>query len=174
MGVLVKAIDFQTGEFLITESGAESEVLELEAIIDRIEVEVLQDLMGSALYTAFVADLDSEDPATPETQRFIDIFDAFFIDDVCRLRSEGMVSMLKMFIWFEYTRTLSAAVSPVGHIAPVFENTTPVSQGASGMEKTYNRGIRSYRAILDFIILDSATYPEFDGKGINKEFISFI
>jgi hypothetical protein len=70
MARFIQVSDFHNGEFLLS---TQSDTTELQAIIDRLEVEVLQDLMGREMYDAFIADLDTNVfPQAPQEQRFID------------------------------------------------------------------------------------------------------
>ena len=152
-------------------------MVDLEAVIDRLEEEVLQDLLGVPLYEAFLTDLDLDTgaiPKTPTEPRFLDIYDKFFETDPQYLRSEGMIKMLQMFIWFEFTKDLPVRNTPVGLVKSALENSKGVSSGAAGIEKTYNRGLRTYRSIQEKVILNQSTYSEYDNRSIYKEIISFV
>ena len=161
-----------TGEFRIS---LQDQNDDLEAVIDRLEVEVLQDLLGKELYDLFIADLDGGDiPEAPQTQRFIDIYNAIYEDETIIIRSEGMLAMLRIFIWFEWTKQTGMQNTPVGMIKNEFENGTNLSNVNAGIESTYNRAIKSYRAIVDYIIINSTTYPEYGSKGIIRQYISWL
>ena len=170
MARFVKTTDFETGEFLISQ---QDQTTNLEAVIDRIEEEVLQDLLGKELYDLFIADLVAGPiPQIPAAARFTDIYDKFFESDPNYFRSEGMIKMLQMFIWFEFIKDSGMQNTPVGIVTNAFENSTALSANQAGIEKTYNRGLRTYNAIAGKIVLDRTTYPEFDG--VFREAISFL
>lgn len=172
MGRFVSTGDFETGEFLISN---QSDTTKLKAIIDRLEVEVLQDLLGKTLYDLFIADLDDVPfPQVPQTQRFIDIYNAFYEDEDIIIRSEGFIKMLQMFIYFEYIRQSDKQSTPVGMVINDFENGISASAVMANLERQYNRAIRSYRAVVDYMLLDTATYPEYDGKGIIRDYLSWL
>lgn len=172
MGRFVSTGDFETGEFLISN---QSDTTKLQAIIDRLEVEVLQDLLGKTLYDLFIADLDDVPfPQVPQTQRFIDIYNAFYEDEDIIIRSEGFIKMLQMFIYFEYIRQSDKQSTPVGMVINDFENGISASAVMANLERQYNRAIRSYRAVVDYMLLDTATYPEYDGKGIIRDYLSWL
>lgn len=147
---------------------------ELPALIDQIEKDNLQELLGCELYTLFIADLTPETPETPQTQLYKDIFEAFCKDNVlCGIqRSFGIRDMLMglvYFAWHNYTYTQDTA-SGMRKIDA--ENSSVASPDGSGLYNKYNRGIKSYNAIQWFILDNPTIYPKFEG--IRKEFTSFI
>lgn len=172
MGRFVAVEDFLTGEFLISQ---QDQTDDLQAVIDRLEEEILQDLLGKEMYDLFIADLDTAPfPQVPQAARFTAIFEKFFQDDPFYLRSEGMIKMLQAMIWFEWTKGLGMENTPVGVIRNEFENSTNLSAVAANLEMDYNRGVRTFLSILDFIILDTTTYPEYSGRSKVRQFISFL
>ena len=66
-----------TGFYQIS-NGATAQNDNIEAYIASTEPKFLRDLLGNTLYELFVADLVAN---VPQTQRFIDIFDEFYIDN---------------------------------------------------------------------------------------------
>lgn len=173
MARFVAVTDFESGEFLIS---LQDQNANLEAVIDRLEEEVLQDLLGKELYDLFIADLDGSPtiPQAPLTARFLDIYNPIFETDPIFIRSEGFIKMLQMFIWFEYTKGLGKQNTPVGYVQNEFENGVNLSANAASVELEYNRGVKSFRAVLDFIVQNSTTYPEYNGRGKVKNYISWL
>ncbi len=172
MARFIQVSDFHNGEFLLS---TQSDTTELQAIIDRLEVEVLQDLMGREMYDAFIADLDTNVfPQAPQEQRFIDIYNPFYLDDTCRLRSEGIIKMLQMFIWFEAIKDQGQENTPVGIVTNQFENSTNRSNSMAGIGRTYNRAVNTFNDIAHYINLESSIYPEYNCKGIIKQVISLV
>lgn len=175
MARFIKPADFENGEFLISN---QADTEDLEALIDRVEVEALQDLLGKELYDLFIADIGSPTfpttPDVPDSPRFLAIYNLFYVDETVRLRSEGFIDMLKMFIWFEWTNKTRLQNTPVGIIANEFENGTNTAPSVAQLEVTYNRGIMTFHDIVQFILIDSVTYPEYDGKGKIRQYISSL
>lgn len=172
MSRFVAVTDFLQGEFLIS---LQDQTDDLQAVIDRLEEEILQDLLGKEMYDLFIADLDTGSfPNIPQAARFTAIFDKFFQDDPFYLRSEGMITMLQTMIWFEWIKQTGMEESPVGVVRNEFENGTNLSANAANLEMTHNRGIKTFLSILDFIILDRVTYPEYSGRSKVRQFISFL
>lgn len=168
MGLFVNDTDFNKGEIRIATSTATQ--VDLNIFIDTAEVEVLQELFGLDLYTLFIADLVA---GVPQTQRFIDVFDAFY-DDTDAVagwccgssRSEGIKKMLMRFIYFEFTREQHIQNTSTGPIKPDRNNAISATGPEIGLITKYNKGVGSYQAIARKMILDSTTYPEY--KGISK------
>jgi hypothetical protein len=168
MGLFVKDTDFNKGEIRIATSTATQ--VDLNIFIDTAEVEVLQELFGFELYELFVADLVD---GVPQTQRFIDVFDAFY-DDTDAVagwccgssRSEGIKKMLMRFIYFEFTREQHIQNTSTGPIKPDRNNAISATGPEIGLITKYNKGVGSYQAIARKMILDRTTYPEY--KGISK------
>lgn len=172
MSRFVTTEDFESGEFLISNK---SDTTHLQSIIDRVEVEALQDLLGKTLYDLFIADLNTTpSPQIPQDARFTAIYDPIYEDETIRIRSEGFIAMLKMLIWFEFVKTTWKENTPVGIVSNASENSKQLRPSQAGIEGTYNRGIKSFHAVLDYIIINSSTYPEYEGKGKARNFISWL
>lgn len=144
---------------------------DLQSYIDEYEELYLQDMLGCDLFNLFKADLDAQ--GQPQTQRFIDIYNSFCIDDDCgQRRSQGILVMVKKFIYWEYVREQLVKNTPSGNK----KNTTEASETAEYTEskvyKVYNEGINSYCNIQWYICDNLSTYPEF--KGIVKEKTSWL
>jgi hypothetical protein len=165
MGTFVNTTDFTNGEILISQSSATEQ--ELEPYIDTVELEILQELFGSTLYGLFMDDLVG---GVPQTQRFVDVFNAFYDDSdsvvgwCCGAsRSEGIKKMLMRFINFSFTRDQPHQNTPVGTVKNQSENSTNASAAAYGAVIKYNIAVESYQAIARKMILDTVTYPEYNG-----------
>lgn len=172
MARFVAVEDFVKGEFLISQ---QDQTDDLKAVIDRLEEEILQDLLGKELYDLFIANLNTGVfPNVPVASRFLDIFEKFFQDDPFYLRSEGMIIMLQAMIYFEWIRQTGMEETPVGVVHHEFENSTNLSAVAANLEMTHNRGVKTFLSILDFIILDQTSYPEYSGRSKVRQFISFL
>jgi len=109
----------------------------------------------------------------PQSARFLQIYNEFCIDDpnLCDSvwKSEGMIEMLKGFVYFHYIRDYQYLTTSVGtkvnnnevtRETNSFEMLAEVSQRFNSSQKTY-WSIRQY--IIDN---ENATYPEFNGRKI--------
>lgn len=154
--------DFQTGKFEL-HTGM-YDVQRLQAYIDKYESKYLVNLLGAELFNQFEADVILGG-GTPTEQRFIDIFEPFRKDISCDVViSEGMVEMLKGFIYFEYSKDLVNQVTPVGHVVPVGENSENPTTLYSMIYTRYNEGCKTYKSIQRFICDSMSDYSDFNGE----------
>lgn len=164
--------------------------VKLQEYLDEKEPEYLTDLLGCELYDLFVSDLDIDNK--PQTQRFIDIYNAICddLEGVCFIaidwyedylncycsnrqnRSKGIISMLKGFMYFEYVRDQQVVNSSVGPNKSVGVASELVNNSSTSINKNYNKSIVDYWNIQYFIKINPDIYPEFNG--ITKQSISVI
>jgi len=174
MGKFVTTDDFIDGQVRISQTNNSKK--QLNTVIDIQEVYVLEELMGSELYALFIADLDIDNQ--PQTQRFIDIFDAFYDDSNVSnyygcwcgkaYRSEGIPQMLQWFIYWEFAKDQPFQNTAVGTVRNVEENSDIVNGSKYGLPMQYNKGVKSYQAIARFMIDNSSDYPEYNGIAKNE------
>jgi len=150
------------------------DVVDLRSYIDTYEKYYLIDLLGKELYDLFIADLD---PITglPVTPRFIDIYNEIYLDENrCNevSISRGIPELLKDFVYFEYTREQQIKNTITGNVKSNNENSVKANNSSSRMMKLYNKGVDSFNVIAEYIVDNSATYPEY--KGIIKEYIGYF
>ena len=163
----------------------------VQSYIDKYELFYLQRLLGCELYEDFVADLNSDTPPRPQSQRFIDIFDplciesrcfggiyvpgyARFEDDDCRcydhdheeqLQSQGIPDMLKGLIYWHYVRDQPYQNTTTGTRV----NRNDVSREPSNAEKMgdlaerWNDGQSSFAAIREYIFQNLGDYNNYKG-----------
>jgi hypothetical protein len=133
----------------------------LQNYIDIYVPRYLKQLLGVDFYNQFVSDLLNDVPQSPN---FLDIFNpisedlgySFYTEygmqvSNSMILSDGMIEMLKGFIYFEYAKDLYNQMTPYGNVKPVSENSEIVSTGFSLMYTRYNEAINSYRAIQRYI-----------------------
>lgn len=165
MGLLILKSDF-TGKFAI----AQNDFSKLDLFIDKYEKEYLIDLLGSALYNLFEADLDSQTPKQPQSLIYQDIYNPFHYDEGdCIIRSEGMREMLKGFLYFEFVREQKYKNTDTGVFVHSNETTREVGFTELNIYGRYNESLRTYRAIQAFICKNNTDYPDYNGqiKGIS-------
>jgi len=152
-----------TGFYQIS-NGATAQDDKINVYIASNEPKFLRDLLGCTLYDLFVADLVAN---VPQTQRFIDIFDAFCVDDSIgsgvQRRSDGMVEMLKGFTYYNIVRDSDFSNTISGNIKSEFSNSTIVSVIQMGLDERYNVAMGTYNNIQWFICDNSDVYPEYNG-----------
>lgn len=170
--MFVVTTDF-TGFYAIS-NGTANQDDKIDAYIDSSEPKFLRDLLGCDLYDLFITDLDVNN--IPQTQRFIDIYDAFCVDDSIgsgvQRRSKGMVEMLKGFIYFNIVRDSDYFNTISGNVKNEFSNSTSVSTVQMGLTERYNVALGTYWSIQCFICDNASTYPEYNG--LNKDVLTWL
>ena len=141
----------------------------LQSYIDRYEKKYLVQLFGVNLYNDFVADLGGSIPNSPN---FVKVFYPFIeqLDMRTMVISEGILDMLKGFIYFEYAKDLFNQMTPFGNVAQNSENSTVVTSLNSMMYTRYNESVKTYRAIQAYMLFNS-TAPI--GQVVNFAFTSY-
>jgi hypothetical protein len=138
--------------------------VDFQLYINKLEQKYLTDLLGVALYDLFEADVVS---GSPVTQIYIDIFDAFAEDDGtgsgCQHRSNGMVEMLKGFIYFHFMRDLWTQSTMNGQIKNEFSNSTQARMSETNLDENYNEAVKTYQEIQWYIKENLDVYPTFNG-----------
>lgn len=140
----------------------------LDSYIEKYEKIYLQDLLGCELYDAFIADLNTDTPPAPLSQRFIDIYEERCINDVCGImyRSDGILDMLKGFIYYHYILDQKFKSTIIGTVVNEGSFSREIGAAKSTMEDRYNSAVDSYISIQLFILDNEDIYPEY--KGIKK------
>ena len=130
------------------------DVNKLTAYIERYEKRYLIELLGADYYHQFISDLDQY--FVPRSPNFRKIYFPFEIEqNLYRiLISEGMLDMLKGFIYFEYAKDLINQMTPFGNVMQQSENSKQVSTLYSMMYTRYNESVTTFSAIRDYIILN--------------------
>lgn len=186
---MLESTDF-TGLYKIAQDNNTADIL--AAYIEKYEQKYLIDLLGFELYELFIDDLDVSDE--PQTARFVTIYEPLnyapngagepnFIpiefsrsrngrsldpdirSEIVPTYSEGILKMLKGFIYFEFVKEYGYQVAQTGIVTNKDENSDPLP-GAKMLgliESRYNEAIASYQVIRNYIMANASTYPEFDG-----------
>ena len=154
MSDIIQSTDFLSGPYSIPQD----ECSNIQPWIDKYEKQYLIELLGCELYDLFIADLVD---GVPQTQRFIDIYNEFCIDDdSCVRRSEGMKEMVKQLVYFYIMRDLPVRKTQTG----VYFNNNEVSNGPTysnfNLIEGFNDGVRNYHEIQWYIDDNLSTYPE--------------
>jgi hypothetical protein len=132
--------------------------VKLQEYIYKYEKRYLIELFGATLYDEFISDLDtSVIPHEPKSPNFIKVFEPFHenVNLYQLLISEGIIEMLKGFIYFEYSKDLMNTMTPFGNVKQKSENSTLVTTLNSMIFTRYNEAVRTYKSIRDFMLLNS-------------------
>ncbi len=160
----------------------------LTIYIAKYEKKYLVDLLGYDLYLLFVADLNGS--GVPVTTKYLTIYNALknpvassdnwipmnsmrsnrsLYDEVKPIQqppySEGIRTMLKGFIYYEFVNEYGLLVSQTGVVTNNNENSNE-SSGAKHLgliESRYNEAVNSYIVIRNYILANLVTYPEYEG-----------
>jgi hypothetical protein len=151
--------DFGKGKFEL--HGGIYEQSKIQSYIDKFEKRYLLKLFGAELFGLFENDLTN---GVPQTQRFLDVFNAFDYDDGCQIiSSDGLIEMLKGFIYFEYVRDLTSQMTVNGNVRPVGENSEPIQNFETLLLTRYNDAVNNFQNIQKFMCDNSNNYREFNG-----------
>ena len=128
------------------------DVTKLQDYIDKYEKRYLIELFGAKLYDEFISDLNIQN--VPKSPNFLKIYNPFYENITFRqlIISEGILEMLKGFVYFEYSKDLINQMTPYGNVRPISENSEPVSTLYSMIYARYNEAIKTYRAIQTYIV----------------------
>lgn len=167
MGLILNIDDFETGRTKIA-LNPEQEI-DLEEYIDRVESEYLPKLFGVELYYLFVADWNSIPVGVPTANRFLVVYNEWtFQDDDVLIQSEGIMEMLKDFVYYLYLRDDVTRSSTVGLERVLGENTESVTAIGHDITSRYNEGVDTFQTIQYYMNkFDKINYPEYKGVRVN-------
>jgi len=159
--------DFGKGKFELHHGMYEQ--AKIQAYIDKYERQYLVKLLGVELFNLFVADLVS---GVPQTAIYTKIYEAFEYDNVnCNIYiSEGIIDMIKGFVYYQYLKDLTNNVAVSGNVRPMGENSENVSTLNSMIYTRYNDSVRTYKAIQHYICDYSTDYLTYNGIGIRTAY----
>lgn len=124
----------------------------IQYYIDRYEPLYLMQLFGAKMYDEFVADMGVFN--VPISPNFLFLYNPFH-ENIAFSElnvSNGLVDMLKGFVYFEYCKDLTNQMTINGNVRPVGENSGDVSTLYSMMYARYNESVRTYKAIQRHIV----------------------
>lgn len=161
--------DFGKGKFEL-HSGM-YETPKIQEYIDKYEKRYLIELLGSDLYNLFASDVVAGVPVSPI---YLQIYNAFEYDDTlcCIVISEGMIEMLKGFIYFEYSKDLTNQMTTNGNVGPSGQNSERISTINQQIYTRYNDAMKTFKAIQRYICDNQSDYLEYNGA--KKRFVYWI
>ena len=133
----------------------------LQPYIDKYERYYLTRLLGAELYNLFIADLTAlPSPQVPQDAIYLSLFNEFSIDDnECIYISEGMIEMLKQFVYFHFMRDMSNHKKIAGVYRTNIETGTNLGYNGYNLVESYNQGVTNYKNIQWFICENDGDYP---------------
>jgi hypothetical protein len=133
---------------------------QIDFYIEKYEKKYLLKLLGAELYDLFIADLTVSDPQVPQTQRFLDIFNEFAIDENYHIvYSQGIRKMLTQLIYFHYVRENQVVNSATGTVSSNVELGLNASFKGN-IVQAFNEAVENSHSIQWFICDNPTIYPE--------------
>lgn len=155
--------DFGKGKFELHHGMYEQ--AKIQAYIDKYERQYLVKLLGVELFNEFVADLVA---GVPQSAKYLKIYNPFEYDNVdCYIHiSEGMIDMIKGFVYYQYLKDLTNTVAVSGNVRQAGENSENVSTLNSMIYTRYNDSVRTFKAIQYYICDFNSDYLKYNGMSI--------
>ena len=159
--------DFGKGKFELHHGMYEQ--TKIQAYIDKYERQYLVKLLGVDLFNLFVSDLVA---GVPQSAIYTKIYNPFEYDNVnCYVYiSEGMIDMIKGFVYYQYLKDLTNTVAVSGNVRPMGENSENVSTLNSMIYTRYNDSVRTYKTIQKYICDFNSDYLQYNGIGISTAY----
>ena len=154
MSNIIQIADFAGTQYSLPEQ----KYISYQNYLDKYEKEFLVNLLGAELYDLFISDLVS---GVPQTQRFIDIYNAFTVDDNnCIRYSEGMKVATLQYVYFYAVRDLSVKKTNTGVVFNNNEVSTGPFYSGYNIVEAYNEAIKNAKEIQWYICDNDEVYPE--------------
>lgn len=164
MSVIVKITDF-VGLYAIAYDQYSKATV--QSVIDEVEQDVLTNLLGTALYTTFIADANGNG-GVPIIAENLTIYNPIQLSDSYEYNySQGMKKMLVQLVYWTYQRQSQKHSTTMGVQKTNTANSTK-SMDDTNITRIANKGINSYKTIQTYICNNSTDYPTYDG--ITKNF----
>lgn len=172
MGLILDISDFDFGRYKIA-LDPEQET-DLELYIDRVESDYLPKLFGKELFDLFLADLNAVPVGVPTASRFVVVYNEFVEQDDCvMIQSEGMIEMLKGFVYYLYLRDIVSRPTTIGLEKFIGENTVAVTAIHHDITSRYNESVDTFKTIQYYMNqFNSTDYPEY--KGVSIAFANIV
>lgn len=145
----------------------------LQVYIDELETTLIRDLLGVELGNLFIADLDLD--GVPQTQRFIDIYNAFAVQEDCGTiwSSYGMKDYLIGQIYYDYARNTNTYNSQIGNKSAIGENSEIAGNMIHDLSQRFNKAIVNGKSIQWYCGCHlPEDYPEY--KGVELDYTHWL
>ena len=163
---ILSTSNFSNGKYAIPTNPKQDTGLQL--YIDQTEGYYLPLLFGVELYDLFIIDLATAPVNEPTDARFIKIYNPFIDQTDDLIMSDGIVEMLKGFVYFNYLRDRNTTVTNDGFVRTLGENSETVTAVKHDLVKAYNEAVDTFKVIQYYMdTVNASDYPEFDGVCLN-------
>lgn len=140
----------------------------IDSYIERYEGYYLTQLLGSELYSLFLADLDVNN--VPQTPIYQSIYNVLSIDlDSKVLFSNGIKDMLLGLIYYHYSLDEIIKQTPIGNVKQNAENSVTMMNN-QWLTNRFNESLDSFKAIQGYILQNDSDYPTFNGQNVKYEY----
>jgi len=154
------AFDQLVGRFQVTQNVKNQTTV--EDFIDSIEKSTIIKILGATLGNEFWDDLDVD--GVPQEQRFLDIYEAFDLDDnSCIKSSKGISEILLGITYAQYTRKSDSFNTDIGNQAIQGENSSRADITMK-VVNAYNDAVDSIKAIQWYIKENEEDYEGYNGQ----------
>ena len=125
--------------------------------IANVEESMLFKLLGVELKVLYLAN--------PTNPLYTKIRDPFVHQEDCGifLESTGIKEMMKGFVYFDYFKQSNNSATLLGLRGKKAENSDNKTDLEDALNINYNKSVKTYKAIQDYIMLKIADYPTFKG-----------
>jgi len=134
----------------------------LQSYIDHYEPKYLNQLFGAALYVLYLAD-----PVDPIYSVLTDPFEfdsEVITEGVGRVQiSEGLKTMLKNFVYAHYQKEDLGIPTSGGNVNIIPEGGENMNDNRTNIFAYFNQGVKTYKAIQQFIVENRDDYPDYNG-----------
>lgn len=199
MNIFLTGDDFKSGEYKIAQNNNLCDE-DLDHYIQKYEIIITQELLGCKMSEDFFSDYNSttgmmnstafQDIFLPICEDLNDIsFSTYNYNDYsysyygkdfykqCNniLRNDGYLDMLKGFIFFYYMRDFAFKRTLTGVTSLNNENSNNATFSQWGLHNSYNKAVKNYRVIQEYICRNKGNFTEYDNfNGIRKNYTSYF
>ena len=201
MTIFLTVDDFKYGEYKIPQNKNLCNE-DLEYYIEKYEIQITQELLGCDMSQDFIDDYN-DTAGNMNSTAFQDIFNPLCEDidsntyytnfcycnnhnhnhnhnhyNCCKnriIRNNGYLEMLKGFIFFYYMRDFNFERTLTGVTNINNENSNNVRHSEWGLFNFYNKAVKDYRVIQEYIHINKKIYTEYDKfNGIKKNYSNYF
>lgn len=164
MSVIIAISDF-IGKYAIATD--QYNTATIQGVIDEVETDTLNNLLGTTLAAAFIADANANGGVPVDAENLV-IYNAIQLNDCYEYNySQGIKKMLIQLVYWTYQRQAQKHSTTAGLMKTKTANSA-LSTDNTDLTRIANKGITSYKTIQQYIYLNSSDYPTYEG--INKHF----
>lgn len=160
------------GEITIAQKSQLEVREDLQLLINKYEPVYLKQLMGFALYTAFIAGID---PISGAEQRWIDLLEGVVYEANGRdyewmgFENNLKESVIANFVYSKYIQKEIEQTTGIGQVRPTAENAVIVS-ALPKIVRAWNEMVNWQKAFIHYLDQNKSVYPEWKPYSQNRWF----